>query len=355
MNAGFGKTFIFLLEQFTTLLIILHFYTSMFFAIPYNLYIRNNHVPVDSWISIRNLTITEYRLDTYFEGSMIVLSYFFGSYYHDPIKLPIEQLLLFFFTFTGRSFVLVIIGRMLSNFGFSDRADTEYENILIQVNSYMRSYQVPIEIQEQIIERFEYTYQKKYFNVQQMMTILTDHLKTELFLFGAKNLISNNPFLKSLKPNELALLFSHMKSMIFSKHEVILSGFQAQNNIYFILSGTVAGYSEGVEVFHAKDGDVFGIATLYTPLELANYWYVVAIETTEVYFINKKRMYTFMQDRPDVTKYFLEIFTERLDKLEQQIRQKYEGGEDIRELLKKGILLEKLKNRENIVLDMEIR
>ncbi|XP_057651918.1 potassium voltage-gated channel subfamily H member 6-like [Diorhabda carinulata] len=340
---GLGTAASFIIKHVCTFIFILHFFTFLLFVIPFNMYVTNQRVPPDSWISQRKLTIDKYTANTYAESFLIVISYFFGSNYIITIKQPYEQLLLFLCTFTGRIYILFVIGTILTKFGSSDKADTEYDNIITQFNSYMTAQHVPSDIKDQVIERFEYSYQRKFFNVEQMMTILTERLKTELFLFGAKQLISSNKFLKSLNVSDLCWLFSHMKTAVVGKTETVVDYMHYVNSIYFVLSGTLAAYYKDLEIFHVKDGDVFGVIILFK--NEASPYNVIAIETSEIYYVKKKWLDILLEKHPEAFKYFKTIYAERMKKF-HDVRMKREAGEDGRELLRKGLLLEKLKRRE---------
>ncbi|CAH1109930.1 unnamed protein product [Psylliodes chrysocephalus] len=352
-SLGLGKLSTFILTQSTMVIFVLHFYTFQFYHIPWQIYFHNNYIPEDSWIVKRNITSVEYTFESYTEGFLIVLSYFLGSSYSDIITQPNEQLLLFIFCFTGRLYVLVIIGKILVYFGIGDTGESQYECLFLQLDNYMKSMDVPLHLQTQIIERFKFNYQKKYFNVQELMATLTDYLKTELFMHGAKKLIALNGFLKHLGSIELGLLFAHMTSETYAKEEIIVGELRERTHTYFILSGSVSAIgSDGVELFHLQDGDEFGLLNLSKLASYESYYSFcfVAIETTEVYSLEKKWIQMVLDRIPKLGKYFNQRAEERMAKIKLAYKTEEIGGEIVLDNMMKGRILER-RRLKNIVLE----
>ncbi|XP_028142433.1 uncharacterized protein LOC114336290 [Diabrotica virgifera virgifera] len=348
LSFGCGRLAIFVVANLAICIYILNTFTFLVYDIPVNIYTGNNsYFPNDSWISLRNQSFHVYTLDTYMESLLLVICYFFGSYHYDVIKQPCEQLMMFLITFLGRAYVLVIIGRILAKFGVSDRAEIEYENMWIQLQSFMHSLDVPLYLQNQIGEKFEYNYQKKFFNTQQMIKVLTSHLKTELFLFGSKKLISMNAFLKLLTSQELGALFSRMKSTVYSSNEIVLGNYRASNNLFFVLSGTVAIFVGETEAFHLQDGDMFGLHSLFMDDQNAYDFpiFVLTLEPTEIYYVNKRWIVTLMESKGDVYRYLHSLYLERMKITTDAALRKRRTGQDVRNLLKTGSVLERRRKR----------
>ncbi|XP_050499143.1 uncharacterized protein LOC114336291 [Diabrotica virgifera virgifera] len=349
LNFGFGRQAIFVVTHLVIGSFILNTFAFLVYDIPVNVYIRNNsYFPNDSWIILRNQSFYVYTRDTYMESLLLVICYFFGSYHYDVIKQPCEQLMMFLITFMGRAYVLVIVGRILANFGASDRAEIEYENMWIQLQSFMHSLDVPLYLQNQIGEKFEYNYQKKFFNTQQMIKVLTSHLRTELFLFGSKKLISMNAFLKLLTSQELGALFSRMRSTVYSSNEVVLGNYRSSNNVFFILSGTVAVFVGETEAFHLQDGDLFGIFSIFSDTTHNDYdlpIFVLTLEPTEIYYVNKRWIVVHMESKADVYRYFHNIYIKRIQLTTEAALRRRRTGQDVRDLLKTGSILEKRRKR----------
>ncbi|CAG9830411.1 unnamed protein product [Diabrotica balteata] len=347
LNFGCGRLTIFVVTHLVICTFILNTFTFLVYDIPYNIYFKNKHFPNNSWVILRNQSFEKYTVDTYMESFLLVICYFVGSYHYDVIKQPCEQVMMFIFTFCGRAYFLVIIGRILAKFGVSDRAEIEYENMLIQLHSFMNSLDVPLFLQNQIGEKFEYNYQKKFFNTQQMIKVLTSHLRTELFLFGSKKLISMNSFLKLLTSQELGSLFARMKSTVYSSNEVLLGNYQSSNNVFFILSGTVAAFVGETEAYHLQDGDVFGLQSLFLDDQSQVDFpiYVMTLEPTEIYYVHKKYILSLMDSKADVFRYFHALYLERIERSTEATLRRHRTGQDVRDLLKTGSLLERRRMR----------
>ncbi|CAH1109931.1 unnamed protein product [Psylliodes chrysocephalus] len=344
-SLGFGKNTVFILFHFWAIMVCLHIFTELIYWIPTQIYISDNIYPNTSWVFRENLSFHEYTIDTYAKSFLIVLSYFLGAAYNDYVREPNEQLLLAVLTFTGRFYVLIIIAKVLSLFGHSDISQSDYENRLYQLCNYMRTMKVPEHLQSKIIDRLKYNYQKKFFDEKELLSIFTEQIKTEIFLYGARNLVNNNTILGYLPKHELAKLFVYMKSQIFDPDELIQHYKSKQRFVFFISSGTVACYTkEGLEFLHLKDGDIFGMLNLQPKLDALSSVTYVATEMTEIYFVHYKYLKLAFADRSEYLKYFNEIRTERI-KIMERLKKLTKSGQRIIFDLKRGVLLEKPKRR----------
>ncbi|XP_057651984.1 potassium/sodium hyperpolarization-activated cyclic nucleotide-gated channel 2-like [Diorhabda carinulata] len=332
----------FILYNTLLLTFILHGFSSLMYWVPTHIYRYNKNFPENSWINRKDLSFTEYNESTYIACFFIVISYFLGSTHFDLVSEPIEQLLLFVLTFSGRMCTLVVIARVLIYFGYSDVSESEYENMVFQLYNYMRTMKVPKEIQEVILERMKYTYQKKYFNENEILSTLTEQMKTELFIFGAKHLIAKCPPLQSLDRFEITKLFVHMKTHIFSPHEVIQNYDDVQPYIFFISSGMVAGYTnDAIQFLILGEGDVLGMIRS-SPSEPP--WYsslFISVETTEVYSIHYKNLKLVTEAKQEhFTKYFRALLLERQGK-HRTCKTYHKKANTVMTQLQKGELLEK--------------
>ncbi|CAG9830412.1 unnamed protein product [Diabrotica balteata] len=336
-----NKTFCFILSQTALLAFVLHIFTSLAYWVPTHWYNHFQNHPNDSWISQKGISFKKYDVFTYIDSYSLVVAYFMGTSCYDVVTQPIEQLIFVIYTFTGRLYILVIIAKVLIFFGYSDVSESAYENLYYQLTNYIRAMKVPPQIKKTLFERLNYTYQKKYFNEQEILSTFTEHIKSELFLFGGRNLISKNLLLKNLDKYELSKLFINMKSHLFSPEEIILDFDDIQPYVFFVSTGSVAGFTlEGMQFIHLGDGDVFGCIRLHPSAQRLYNPLYLSLETTEVYYIHYKELRWALHDNHSVYNYFESIRRERLSKYTRCTI--FKGKmETTLDQLKKGELLEK--------------
>ncbi|KRT80080.1 cNMP binding protein [Oryctes borbonicus] len=121
-------------------------------------------------------------------------------------------------------------------------------------------------------------------------------------IYVCMNLIKKVPILKDLPPSVNAHIVPSLRQEVFLPNDIIVKAGTTGDCMYFIHCGTVAVYTPtGKEICHLQDGGYFGEMGLIAKdcKRIAN---VVAIETTEVYRLDRKYFNSYMRTLPDLYK-----------------------------------------------------
>ncbi|XP_018567048.1 uncharacterized protein LOC108907737 [Anoplophora glabripennis] len=202
---------------------------------------------------------------------------------------------------------------ILSMLGITDVSESMYQRNMSTLQHYMANQHLPDNIKQRVLRYCKYKFQGQYFEENQIRSTLSDNLRAELFLFSARKIIQKVELFKQLPHSAIASIMEVMKSETFSPNDIIVTIGSEISEVYFISSGTVAvTNSAGYELCHLDDGDEFGTSCLFFQKQK---YAVVAIETTEVFVINKNELMEFVHPYPDVMNGFYRSAKERLAKL----------------------------------------
>ncbi|XP_074028982.1 potassium/sodium hyperpolarization-activated cyclic nucleotide-gated channel 2-like [Leptinotarsa decemlineata] len=344
-HLGLPKSVYTLCYHFTVTALVLHIMACSLFSIPRLSY--GETFPEGSWLWQANMhDIREvYFGALYCESMIMTVCYFFGATF-DKYKIlePEEEVVLTIVSIFGRLYTLYLLADILKIFGLVGVSESKYEQYLGQLEEYMLSKNLPDELRLKLLKFYEYKLKKHYFNETQIFATLSENLKTELFLFGARRLIEKAQVLKSLPKPTLAALLAVMRSETFVQMDVITKAGSSIENIYFISAGTVAVInSENIEINHLEDGDEFGFFVTSEGKQLFTH---VAIETSEIFYLSKKTLLEFLGTHPEIFKYFdarVRKLSEKYRNIESTIGR---GGDDVLSSLRSGNILEKQNIRE---------
>ncbi|KAJ8958439.1 hypothetical protein NQ318_002225 [Aromia moschata] len=328
--------------------IYIHCLTCFMYGVPSALYIDD--WPQESWMrqaQIHRDSDTT-LLSRYMECLLVIVCYFFGaSHGLYNVNMPNEQLYLTIVTLFGRLYTLFLLADLLKNFGIAGVAESKYEQQLSTLEEYMLSKDLPSNLRKRLLQFYEYKLQKHYFNEPEIMSTLSEHLRTELFLFAARKLIRKVHVFKCLPKATLGAIIASMKMETYSPRDVIIKIGTNIENLFFISSGTVAVINgEGLELLHMEDGEEFGIISTFT--DLKQKYQIETVEPTEVFYINKDVFLGLLSTHPEAIKKFHESIEKRASKLlmiEETIKK---GGVGFLSELRSGKILESLNKRPTV-------
>lgn len=147
----------------------------------------------------------------------------------------------------------------------------------------------------------------------------------------------------------LGTIIGSLTNHIYLPRDVIMSEDDFDDCMYFIAYGTVAVYNkDGNELCHLVDGNIFGECLLACP-SLNKESRVVAIETTEVFQLERDDFVYCLKTFGDFSKKLKESIAKKLeymDHLEKQITESKLRRADIIFDLRRGKIIEKNKHRQ---------
>ncbi|CAG9857203.1 unnamed protein product [Phyllotreta striolata] len=339
--------YLFLFKRILLFICMLHFFAVLFFHIPFTYYYHwcGGDIPETSWIAIRK--VNDFNLSGYIESLLIVTSYFLCTNYCDIITEICEQILLIIFSLTGKVYVIVFIAQILVKF-IVNKNESTYENLHMQLVNYMESTKVPPKIRKQVLDRFIFTCQKKYFNESELMATVSEQLRMELFIYSGKRLLKKNEFLKKLSAAQKGYLMAQMKSETYSKDEIVAE-YGNKHLLYFISSGSISALGENkVLLYKLHDGDEFGQLPTYAPYENEIVEYIV-METSEIFSVNKNVILHLLEEDPHLKKYFQRLVEVRRQLVQDSLKRWTIFGDSLLGNIKKGNILERRLTREIVL------
>lgn len=187
-----------------------------------------------------------------------------------------------------------------------------YDKNISILRQYMSANNLPDDLKEKILNYYKLEFQMRHFNESEIINTLSKNLRRELLLTTAGNFIEKVEAFKSLSISTLGNLVAAMKSVVYSTRDVIIELGSEPDDISFISTGSVAIIDKnGTELCRLKDGDEFGTICFVGTSQ--NYT-VVALETTEIFAIDRKQLMKYLQSYPEVIEQIFQSAEDRLAK-----------------------------------------
>ncbi|KAG5885647.1 hypothetical protein JTB14_006502 [Gonioctena quinquepunctata] len=342
MFLKFNKFFTFGIYHFLKLIILLHFITSVYVIAPSYIYSDQNYW---HWLGRTHGKYYK-RFELYTHSCLLILCNFFGIHYDLEVVPPIQEIfILFLIRIVGRLYTLELITQVFALFGLTNIAESEYEHHVAALKSYIGSKKLPGHLKRRILSTYEKKSRKEHFDEQEIMSNLTERLGSELSLFESRSLINKNSMMNRMSIHELTKLFDYTRLLIFSTNDVIVKEGMVLDSVYFISSGTVAGYNDkGDEIIHLEDGDEFGLScVLFNQACSKVTW--VAIETTEVFCIEREILSAYLETQPSTKKLLETRLKEQYIRFYDQEGMSKDIQNEVLRDLREGKLLEKPNKR----------
>ncbi|GLV33271.1 I[[h]] channel [Carabus blaptoides fortunei] len=179
-------------------------------------------------------------------------------------------------------------------------SQTKYKEMVLQLKQYMHHKQLSAHTQNRLINYYEFRFQRRFFRDEEILSMISGHLRQEIRRHKCQKLVENVPFFQGLPQFLLIRIISCLQLEIFLTHDVIIKGKTRGTSMYFIASGTVAVYSDtGREIYHRYDGQHFGETSMIRPdiLRIAT---MVATEPCELYRLDRKDFFNIIQPFPEL-------------------------------------------------------
>lgn len=137
----------------------------------------------------------------------------------------------------GISVSAAIIGNVGSLLGNLDALATAHRQKLESLRNYMRTKQIPLEIQNRVYDYQEYLWSRqKGLNETNLFKDLPISMKTDIALYLNKEVLQKVPFLKNASENFLNVLVRVLKPEVYAPGEYIIRYGEVMNILcYFVL------------------------------------------------------------------------------------------------------------------------
>ncbi|XP_012525099.3 potassium/sodium hyperpolarization-activated cyclic nucleotide-gated channel 1-like [Monomorium pharaonis] len=210
-----------------------------------------------------------------------------SGFLHRKPKDEADLTLVIILQILGSLTIWILIARVNLLYQSFNNSKLTYQNIIAEVEQYMKRQRLPYSTRCRIIDYYEFCFQHRFFHEVEILNTLSPHMQQEIGMHACRKLVENVTFFSNLPLPLLTRIVVLLKSEIFLTNDVIVRVNQPGDCMYFIATGTVAIYtSTGKEVCHLEDGAHFGEIALVMPDErrVAS---VVAVETCELYRLDR--------------------------------------------------------------------
>lgn len=226
----------------------------------------------------RDLT-TQYIICTYRAVSAL-----FGTGYEGfKSKNVYDKVFLSFMCIFGSIARCVIFVKILEKLKCLQYHRYKYEEIMNQIQRYVRHKKLPARIHEKFGKFYDFHYRGSYFPEEKIEECVSGQLKQDILVHNMRVLVEKISVLSKLPSSVFQSIVSKLHREVVLEGETIVSCGEIETAMYFIASGSVAILSpSGIELDHIFDGDFFGGATLVLDYD-RRVLTCVALETCELY------------------------------------------------------------------------
>ncbi|XP_064624466.1 potassium/sodium hyperpolarization-activated cyclic nucleotide-gated channel 3-like [Lineus longissimus] len=146
-----------------------------------------------------------------------------------------------------------------------DTSKRLYRDKIKQVEEYMSYRKFPPDLRQKITDYFEYRYQGKMFDEENIMKELSECLREHIVNFNCRPLVAAVPFFTHADPNFVSEVVSKLKYKVFQPGDIIIKEGTIGTKMYFIQEGIVDIITkEGDVATSLSDGSYFGEICLLT-------------------------------------------------------------------------------------------
>lgn len=299
-------------------LFILHWMACAAYLVPSVAYFITDTTKNSSWTHHANIPPddTHPLWILYGESYLAALCYFLAAGHGKYVSGAFEEEALFSFIYIlGIAYMGYMIAVIFEVIGSTRAGESKYEEIIHQLNEYMRDKQLPEDLRKRLLLYYKSRFHMRYFRESIILSALSEQQRTELFLFSCKELIESAKVFQGIPKTFIGSLMSHLKNEVYLTNDVILKAGARAECMFFIDKGTVAEVlGTGKEVQHLEDGEHFGeIALVVDEAKDRGIASYIAVEVTECYRLDKRDLIHCMLQHEEFG-----------DRMKKQAREKYE-------------------------------
>ncbi|XP_073952669.1 potassium/sodium hyperpolarization-activated cyclic nucleotide-gated channel 1-like isoform X4 [Choristoneura fumiferana] len=218
--------------------------------------------------------------ERYLKALFISVSSFFGTGFSlVQVNLPAEILINSIVILLASMCMIYNVVFLLVTYLIVFNSSMQYQELMDQVEKYMRHKQFPLALKRRVRAYYDYRYQERYFKEERALQCLSEQLRNELSLHTCQNLLDKVAIFETLPPTFIGTLLACLK----------------------------------FEVCHLEDGDFFGAMALMVK-DRKRFATVVAIEITQVYRLDADDFYGFVMDNRELFHHIEDQMMQRINK-----------------------------------------
>ncbi|XP_077864821.1 cyclic nucleotide-gated channel-like [Saccoglossus kowalevskii] len=229
----------------------------------------------------------------------------------------------------------------------------EFEKHLDNTKQYMRTHNVPEEVQRRIQRWYDYTWARGHLTGGgdiSNLSLLPDKMKTELALHVNLDTLRKVTIFQECPPEFLHDLVLKMKAFIFTPGDLICRKGEVAREMFIIADGILEVTGEAGEVFTTlKAGDFFGeIGMLNLDKESGANKRTADVRSmgySELFTLSKEDVLTAIKDFPKAQKILEEFGRKRLQHEKSKISKDHSGDAESRPII--GVTIERAPEDES--------
>ncbi|XP_078697615.1 potassium/sodium hyperpolarization-activated cyclic nucleotide-gated channel 2-like isoform X2 [Branchiostoma floridae x Branchiostoma belcheri] len=166
---------------------------------------------------------------------------------------------------SGATCFALFIGHATNLIQSMDTSRRQYQEKFKQVEEYMQYRKLPVHLRTRIQDYYEYRYQGKVFDEDNILEELSIPLREEVINYNCRSLVKAVPFFANANPEFVTDVVTKLKYEVFQPDDFIIREGTFGDKMYFILGGTVDVLTaDGEVVTTLQDGAYFGEICLLT-------------------------------------------------------------------------------------------
>ncbi|KAJ3236577.1 hypothetical protein HDU78_004520 [Chytriomyces hyalinus] len=236
-----------------------------------------------------------------------------------------EKCVVIAFSIVGAGLYASIVGT-ISSFAMGVNASGRlYKQKIDELKEYMRYKDLSDITRRKIMKYYEIKYRGKFFEERDLLADMNDSLRMEISVHNCRQLISKVNFLRREAGDGRDDVFAGrlataLTAEYFVPGDLIINAGDVGNEMYFILTGTVGIYVNGVRVGKLADGAFFGELALLANIPRTAT--VQAASSCALYKLTRSDFMRILIEFDDMREKITHIYRERMDKFkaEEQVR-----------------------------------
>jgi hypothetical protein len=251
-NAGFLR----ILRLVCVVVLLLHVVGCAWFAVPFM-----EGFPSDSWVVSEGLGEVDERsqyLRSLYWGIVTVTAVGYGDI--TPAR-NVEYVFAIIVMLLGASLWAYIIGNIASLISNLDSAKAAFWNRVETVNQYLRTRQVPVALNDQVRDYYEYIWTRyRGMGRQELFADLPEPVRLEILLHLTRELIEKVPLFRFARTVLRNALLLALRPEIYAPGTTVVREGEPGSDIYFVARGRLEILSADGNTSHGtlEDGDYFG-------------------------------------------------------------------------------------------------
>ena len=223
-----------------------------------------------------------------------------------------EMIYVIFIEMLGAGMYGLIIGNIANLIANIDVAKTQYREKMETVNTFLKYRNIPHDLQRKINDYYNYLWEtRRGYDEAVVIQDLPEPLRISVSLYLNQDIIEKVPIFEQASPEFIKEVIMHLKPLVFTPGDYIVTAGELGDEMYFISKGSVDVVSPDGTIVYATltTGQFFGeMALILSTPRTAS---IVAKEYCDIYSLDKPTFERILSRYPDFAKVIRELAAKR--------------------------------------------